>query len=198
MRVKRLKGLNKFNKYSGFGISAFCLLLLASACTSKDETESIQTPSPSPTKASVIYTPSEGHVLTEKDMAIGDLSIGLSAEEVERIFGKPSQETITHGIGDPLWIYKEKGIELSLGGEVWAIRVKSPFSATTPRGIGVGSTEEEVKSAYPEAKQLLNTANNGANHALEQKSPDNKYTLQFTIEDSRVTGIAFIKDLVIQ
>jgi hypothetical protein len=133
--------------------------------------------------------------LTEKDMMIGDLRIGQSPDEVKQKLGQPSEESISHGIGDPLWIYKEKGIELNLGEAVWAIRVKSPFLGKTPRDIGIDSSVQDVVKAYPEAKQVKGS---GDSQRLEQKSANNKYAIMFTIEKNKVTQIALTMDLVIK
>lgn len=177
------------------GMSVACLLLLMSACSNKDVTESKHSPSPVSSTTPTAQAQVNDHPLTEKEMMIGDLKIGQSPDEVKQKLGQPSEESISHGIGDPLWIYKEKGIELNLGEEVWAIRVKSPFPGITPREIGVGSTEQDVVKAYPEAKQVKG---NGDSQRLEQKSANNKYSIIFTIEKSKVTQIALTMDLVIK
>ncbi|MFM9329881.1 hypothetical protein [Paenibacillus mesotrionivorans] len=177
------------------GTSVACLLLLVSACSNKDITESKHSPSPVPSATPTTQTQVNDHSLTEKDMMIGDLKIGQSPNEVKQKLGKPTEESISHGIGDPLWIYKEKGLELNLGEAVWAIRVNSPFLGKTPRDIGIGSTKIDVATAYPEAKEVKG---NGDSQRLEQKSANNKYSIIFTLEKDKVTHIALTMDLVIK
>ena len=135
------------------------------------------------------------HSLSVKDLMIGDLNIGQTPDEIKQKLGQPPEESISHGIGEPIWIYKEKGIELNLGGFVWGIRVKSPFLGKTPRDIGIGSTEQDVVKAYPEAKLIKG---NGDSQGLEQKSANNKYAIMFTVEKNKVTQIALTMDLVIK
>jgi hypothetical protein len=177
------------------GMNLACLLILSSACSNKDVHETKYSPSPVSSAAPTAQAQVNDHSLTEKDMIIGDLKIGQSPNEVKQKLSQPSEESISHGIGDPLWIYKEKGIELNLGEAVCAIRVKSPYLEKTPRDIGIGSTKQDVATAYPEAKEVKGS---GDSQRLEQKSANNKYSIIFTLEKNKVTHIALTMDLVIK
>lgn len=84
---------------------------------------------------------------------------------------------------------------MNIDNKVWGIRVLEPFKGTTPRNIGIGSTEEDVKKAYPEVKQVKS---NGDNKLLEQKSVNKKYAIVFSIEKDKVIAISLTMDLVIQ
>ncbi|WP_213621455.1 hypothetical protein [Paenibacillus sp. J22TS3] len=101
-------------------------------------------------------------------------------------FGEPSEKTIVHGIGDPEWIYKKQGFSVSLD-PVYAIQATSPFSGSTPRGIKIGSTEEEVKKAYPD---VIVSDNN-----LAQKSTNDVYYLNFGMENGVVKSIFMTEDI---
>lgn len=127
--------------------------------------------------------------LTRADMKIGDVQLGEASKELIEKFGEPSQKTIVHGIGDPEWIYKKQGFSVSLD-PVWAIRATSPFSGSTPRGIKIGSTEEEVKTAYPDVFV--------SDNLLVQNSTDRVYQLVFDMENGVVTAIAMHEDLVLR
>lgn len=97
------------------------LIIVISACSKEGGAESqpsasvnptsMLSPSPLPTILSTPITQAgdNDYTLTEKDMSIGDVAIGQSEEEVEQKIGQPSEETITHGNGSPLWIYEKRG-----------------------------------------------------------------------------------------
>lgn len=67
--------------------------------------------------------------------------------------GNPSEKTIVHGIGDPLWKYKNEGLEISFGGPIWRISAAKEAVGSTPRGIHVNSTKQEVMDAYPQSEE---------------------------------------------
>lgn len=176
-------------RISLIGLSfAFCLILLA-ACSNPKPTGQETTGS----AANNPQSEAPGNELTEQDMKLGQLAIGQTMDKVRELLGEPSEETIAHGIGDPEWIYKDKGLEIDGGGYVWGIHATSPFSGVTPRNIGIGSTVDEVKKAYPAIE--TSALDEGI---LIQKSTDNKYMLQFSIKDDKVAFIVLVQDLVIK
>ena len=94
------------------------------------------------------------------DDKIGNISIGMPEGEVEKALGSPSKRG-----KEKLWgmdgayhqtlEYKKSGISLGMVSEhkndkkrVESIRIKSPCSLATKRGIRIGSTREEVIDAY--------------------------------------------------
>ncbi len=137
--------------------------------------------------------PSAGQPLTLEDMSIGGIQIGDSIETVQKLYGKPSEKTIVHGIGDPMWIYKNEGLEVSFGGPIWQVRATKEAVGSTPRGIHVNSSRQDVLDAYPDAE----TDSFGDRVNLVQFSPDRKYSIYFGIENDKVASIALIQDLVI-
>lgn len=131
--------------------------------------------------------------LTVEDMKIGDIQIGSSIEIVQRLYGDPSEKTTVHGIGDPLWYYKNQGLEVSFGGPIWRVRVTEESVGSTPRGIHVKSTKKDVISAYPNVKEIKDQDRT----SLLLISSDRKYSIYFGLENDIVTSILLDKDLVI-
>lgn len=129
--------------------------------------------------------------LSYADMAIGDIKMGDSSESISERYGKPSKKTIVHGNGAPEWIYEKHGFFVDID-PVWAIRVTSPFKGSTPRGIHIGSTEEEVKKAYPDSYFNANGLT-----GLVQNSTDGAYQVVFELEKGVVKAIVMHKDLVL-
>ena len=100
-----------------------------------------------------------GWELVENE-SLGELKFGRQLSEVAKLLGEPS-ETITYGV---LWAdaeyhqgfkYQEKGIEIDviLGEEDWdktinMITITAPCTYKTKKGIGIGSSYEEVVEAY--------------------------------------------------
>jgi hypothetical protein len=128
--------------------------------------------------------------LSYADLRIGDIKIGDTSESLIQRYGEPSSKTTVRGIGDPEWTFKKAGVTVFLEA-VWSIRVTSPFKGSTPRGIHIGSTEEEVRVAYPDSELV-----SGAFNGLVQNSTDHVYQLSFTIVDGKVNAISLNKDLV--
>jgi hypothetical protein len=95
-----------------------------------------------------------------KEERLGELRLGLTEKEVKaKISGKlqKGQEEYWAATGDFVqeWDYPDCGLTLNMssagkGGKktVSTILVKSPSLLRTKRGIGIGSTEQEVAAAY--------------------------------------------------
>jgi hypothetical protein len=95
-----------------------------------------------------------------KEERLGELRLGLTEKEVKAKIPcklKKGQEEYWAATGDFVqkWEYPDCGITLDLSSEgkggqktVSAILVKSPSLLQTKRGIGIGSTEQEVAAAY--------------------------------------------------
>lgn len=133
--------------------------------------------------------PHQRQPLSYADLRIGDIKIGDSSDSLIQRYGEPSSKSIVHGIGDPEWTFKKAGFTVFLD-PVWGIRMTSPFKGSTPRGIHIGSTEEEVESAYPDSERVSDGFN-----GLVQYSTDHVYQLSFVIKDGKVSVISLIKDL---
>lgn len=91
---------------------------------------------------------------------IGGLHIGLSEKEVNKLVPckpKPGRDRFWHADGEyhQAWKYPDCGIELDMISDkkgraktVGSITVTSPSTMRTSKGIGIGSTEQEVARAY--------------------------------------------------
>ncbi|MGE0877805.1 MAG: hypothetical protein AB7L13_00400 [Acidimicrobiia bacterium] len=97
------------------------------------------------------------------DEAFGALARGIAASAAEALFGAPSTTTTAQfegGTADWVshWRWPAIGLDLrivseELGGpqRVDGITVSAPFPLRTTRGIGIGSSRQDVKAAYAEA-----------------------------------------------
>lgn len=93
--------------------------------------------------------------LTMGDLKIGKLLIGESLADIRQEFGEPKIKTIVQGNGAPQWEYTDQ--KFTVGGDpVFMINVSSESIGSTPKGILVGSTEHEVRQAYPNAEWTQN------------------------------------------
>ncbi len=178
----------KMNK-SGLLVLIIVLLVVMTGCSAPEKTGKLQTAPESRATSSngaqqnstnnqPKVTINESKELTEKDMRIGKLFLGENLTKVQQDFGKPKVITIVHGIGDPQWEYPDQG--LIVGGDlVFIINVSSVNLGSTPRGIHIGSKEQDVREAYPNAEWDRNTDSD----LLEgfDKSSDGKYEITFFI-----------------
>jgi len=136
-------------------------------------------------------TPSQSKELTKDDLKIGKLFIGESLADVQKDFGKPTVKTIVHGIGAPQWEYPN--LRFSVGGDpLFTIDVSSKDLGSTPNGIHIGSTEQEVQKAYPDAKEVQN------NTQLFVQSKDSRgfttLDIDFFISEGNVSRIIMDND----
>jgi hypothetical protein len=112
-------------------------------------------------------------------MKIGKLFIGESLANVRQDFGKPAITTIVHGNGAPQLEYTGRGFTVG-GDPVFIIDVSSRDLGGTIRGIQIGSKEQDVRQAYPNARWVQN------NTQLFAESGDKKYSITFFISQDSV------------
>ncbi len=91
---------------------------------------------------------------------IGELQITLRDEEVIDVLGEPTESTpptrrAVDGFYVNQWQYPDRGITIELGASekmelrsVISIEIKEPADLETERGIGLGSSREEVEAQY--------------------------------------------------
>lgn len=100
----------------------------------------------------------------EEDLAakdsLGELKLGLKADEVIKILGKPAskgKDIEWEALGEYVqeWIFPDQGIHLNMvsqkkGGakQILMITATAPSKLATARGITIGSPEAAVKKAY--------------------------------------------------
>ncbi len=92
--------------------------------------------------------------------AIGELRLGMEAVEITELLGQPKKkdeisESAATGEFTQSWEYPDIGITLDMtsasrrgGQSLGNIRASAPCELKTTRGVGIGSTREEVERAY--------------------------------------------------
>lgn len=115
---------------------------------------------------------------------IGNLKLGQTFAEVQKLYGNPTTKTTAHGEGGPEWIYSKLG--LNLGGDpLWQITVSGPFKGALPSGIQIGSSEQEVQKAYPKAT----VHHLSGETSFTEQSSDKQYNLYISLSNGKVSGI---------
>ncbi|MFC5470163.1 M56 family metallopeptidase [Cohnella suwonensis] len=133
--------------------------------------------------------PIQQQPLSLADLEIGGIRIGGDIDDVIAKYGQPSEKTIAHGLGSPYWIFKKQGLAIDFGGPIWQIWTGKPFRGSTPRGIRIGSTKEDVIKAYPD----MIMGSSGI-----QKSTDEQYSIQIGFTDDKVSNILISQEIVLQ
>ncbi len=129
-----------------------------------------------------------------KTEGLGELTVGISTKQVETILGKPNQQSKAEvweadGYTHQMWTYKKHGLELDMGGEtanaleLMGITALKSCALKTKRNIGIGSSMNEVMSAYQKE--------------IDKESSDTAYIvagsmyggLIFTLKNQKVSSI---------
>lgn len=132
---------------------------------------------------------------------IGKLQCRMPAKEFFTLIGEPESkgevivnEQDEEGVYDwesQLWSYPSKGIEMNVelqqlhikNSTIFDLHFKPPFSGKTSRGIGIGSTVEEVLAAYGEGiYPQENLDENSITVGVE-------YCLRFVLSNGKVSEI---------
>ena len=82
---------------------------------------------------------------------LGAAALGDSEAQVIAKLGRPSRETITHGIGSPRWEYDSGyviGFSAGTDRRVWLILVQPPAVAATAEGFALGDNDDAFRSVY--------------------------------------------------
>ena len=128
----------------------------------------------------------QGADLLEAETLDG-LRYGQTEAEVEALWGAPLERTEPEvwgadGLPHTQWTYD--GASLSFGdGALETVRVTAPRPGQTLAGVGVGSTAEEVRAAYPD---LIDEELSGGDRLVAGSAYGG---LIFTLEDGVVTGV---------
>lgn len=100
-----------------------------------------------------------------KNESLGKLKIDLPASEVIKLLGKPARKSELQYWGadgryHQDWYYPDRGITLNLVSAtknkpqtIASIKIVSPCSLETKRGIGIGSSVNDVISAYEKEQE---------------------------------------------
>jgi hypothetical protein len=125
------------------------LVLLLAACAPTVIATKALTPHdpPAPSPNSSATTPTVVGALGNQ---LGAAALGDSEAQVVAKLGRPSRETITHGIGSPRWEY-DGGYVIDFSGtdrRVWQILVQAPAVAATGEGFALRDTDGAFRSVY--------------------------------------------------
>jgi len=157
----RMGKLVNMKKYIIVLTLSFLVLFNGCAVNSSQVSTAKATPSPAPT-VKVFATP-----LISPSPDFNNIGVALEEETVQGMFNGWSTDTFIKTFGDPIrkakingyerWYFKQ-GVEIDIEyvdkkPEVFNyIYINSTSLLKTPRGIGIGSTVDEVKKAY--AKEI--------------------------------------------
>jgi hypothetical protein len=94
-----------------------------------------------------------------KNETIGNLAVGISESELLTLLGEAEQKSTAKvwaadGNEHQSWFYPSKGIDIDMVERrdgmpvVGRVTIVSPCTLKTKRGIGIGSTAQEVQIAY--------------------------------------------------
>ena len=126
------------------------LILVGVACAPTVIATKALTPTnaqPTLSPKSSATTPTVGAALGNQ---LGAAALGDSEAQVIAKLGRPSRETITHGIGSPRWEY-DSGYVIEFSGtdrRVWQILVQGPAVAATAEGFALRDTDDAFRSVY--------------------------------------------------
>jgi hypothetical protein len=126
------------------------LILVVVACAPTVIATKALTPTnsqPIPSPKSSATTSTVGGALGK---GLGAAALGDSEAQVIAKLGRPSRETITHGIGSPRWEY-DSGYVIDFSGtdrRVWQILVQAPAIAATGEGFALRDTDGAFRSVY--------------------------------------------------
>jgi hypothetical protein len=86
----------------------------------------------------------------EPRKSIAGIRLGMAEAEVRALLGEPDavKPSELHG-GWTLWVYRDRQLRVTFAGGVWDIRTTNAGDRTAS-GVGVGSTEREVRRAMPD------------------------------------------------
>jgi hypothetical protein len=130
----------------------------------------------------------------EKNESFGEIKTGLEAKALLKMMGTPDDKTNAEmceadGAYHQTWDYSKQGIKLDMIGKpdsvqvINMITISEPCTLKTKKGIGIGSSLQEVTDAYKEA---IDTAY----HSSENIIAGTVYGgMQFGIENKKVKSI---------
>jgi hypothetical protein len=160
------------------------LILVGVACAPTVMATKALTPTdsqPAPSPKSSAASSSVGGALGNQ---LGDAALGDSEAQVIAKLGRPSRETITHGIGSPRWEY-HSGYVIDFSGtdrRVWQILVQGPAVAATGEGFALRDTDGAFRSVY--AAFHIEEFLVSGNLQLQVATPDETLVAGFGVDHS--------------
>lgn len=139
-------------------LACIAMILTVAACNSKKESgKEVEKTDTGNVVPATVTPPMEKDLDSE---GVGELLIGTKVSKVFSILGEPSskskeEEWGADGLMHQDLFFKDKGVQMnlsrdSIGAEqvISSITIFPPSTLKTKRGIGIGSTHEEVLKAY--------------------------------------------------
>lgn len=126
---------------------------------------------------------------------VGNLRLGLESTRLAPMLGKPNKEgkpveEAATGLTIKQQTFAKKGVVVTLSREkkatVWRVErflISAPCGWKTPQGIGIGSTDQEVRKVY---SQLLEAESQSADQLVVGSVYDG---VIFHLKKGRVAGI---------
>jgi hypothetical protein len=145
--------------------------------------------------------------LTQENTSLGGIHLGDHQSKVLALYGAPTSKGFAHGTPFPLWYYQQDDMYVDFyanGGPVAPdplvedLQLDENSSLHTDRGIGIGSTLEEILDSYgpvgstvidPVGARIRNIWFYGPNKETLGQQTLYYPTLQFVLTNDRVTGI---------
>ena len=127
------------------------LILVVVACAPTVIATKVGTPTNSQPPLSPISSATTATVSGALGKQLGAAALGDSEAQVIAELGRPSRETITHGIGSPRWEYDSGyviGFSAGTDRRVWQILVQPPAVAATAEGFALRDTDDAFRSVY--------------------------------------------------
>lgn len=155
------------------------MLMVASTCLAKD--------------VDVIYH--DDHVLSPTEVAIGGVCVGMSENEVRKIYGAPTYETEykpDYMVGGKTKTikYGDSFIIAINDGYVLDITSNAHNGLKTPSGIQVGDIKAKILPAYGKPWRYFESSKDYSSHFV-YKSSDNVH-LAFVVKGGVITNISII------
>jgi tetratricopeptide (TPR) repeat protein len=122
---------------------------------------------------------------TEPEQSLGDLEIGMDEEAIITKLGEPEQRTLIESM--VALEYPEQSIVIILrNGAVTGIICLPGFEGATEKGIQIGSTIDELKTAYGLPEDIVNQT--GCDQWVYYKTG-----LLFSVSNTKVTEFQIVK-----
>lgn len=181
----------------------FLSAVLASCLSCNSGKKEKTTEAPGPDTAGIIHPPdsatSKPEPVTGKiDIeSFGDIRIGLTADETEKILGKPGSKSKAvkweaDGLMHEEWGWKDKGLVVNMSSDpenktspkvIASITANAGCPYKTKAGVGVGSTYDEIQAAY---KNNINKEETGDDQIIIGSMYGG---IVFTMKDNKVLNV---------